>query len=534
MKRILLPAALILSLLAAAPARSESILSEHPEFCCLLPVIIPWILIDNWISACRRTATDTVRIMGRDAVFLEQDLRWHDTDHRVLDSGYLTEPVAVSVSGQNVTLREGFTEFHPNGMLAHAKIHPSLLAAGDGKKYHCSGETELYPNGTLKESEIEGEDLRTISLQGKTRDLCGSVSFHEDGSVSKAFLCGDETFSVANYKISIGRMASIGLYPSGKVSAFSANPVKIRVKGLFAECREASFDEHGAVTWCRFDGPTTLSQSGAKIQAGGMLSLYENGNIRKCTPDEPFRMPLKGGTLEFANEAVSFYENGQIRDGHLSGNGQQHCLSGGMKLPLRGGFFVSFHEQGALRFAELDGIVQFVIPGAKLPLSGSARFYDSGSILSADIAVPADIPYLGRNVTLPLPSSGFPSSGKLWFNREKHIIAVRNTEPQKVNVRGCIVKIFSSHGVIYTDYEKKEAESVDIYLKNIHVRKGIELNRDGCNEYSDTFVRAKRFWNDGDELHADGIEEVMFSEDATIFIDGGQKLCPAMEWVRLP
>ena len=534
MKRISLPAALILSLLIQSPGRSESVFSEHPEYCCLLPIVLPWLLVDSWWSGYKRTRTETVRIMGRDTVFLQEGLIWHDERHRTPRFGCLTAPVTISVSGQPVTIKEGTAEFHPNGMLARAKILPALIRTGSGKARHCSGETGLYPAGTLKSSEIADEDRRSLLLQGKTRDLCGPVSFHEDGSVAKALLGGDETFTVAGYPIILGRMAAIELYPSGKAAAFTSGTVNILVKDQFVKCDKASFDEQGNATWCRLDVPTAFSQSGAKLRAEEVLSLYTSGNIRRCTLSAPCRIPLKEGLLEFSEADISFFENGQLQEGPLSNTGPHYYAVDGKKLTLKEGHIVRFAENGALMYAELAAPAQFEISGGKVWIGGTARFYDSGNILSADISVPAEIPYLGKNVALELPAGGFPEHGKLWFDRQKRIIAVQNQEVQQMTVRGWKVNVPRACGVIFTDYDKKEAEAVDLYKKNIHVRDGIELNRDCCNEYIDTFVRAKRYYNEDDELHADGIEEVMFSEEATIQIDRMPKRCPAMEWIRLP
>jgi len=286
--------------------------------------------------------------------------------------------------------------------------------------------------------------------------------------------------------------------------------------------------------YCVLDESIIIRNGQNKLRVKGRISFYDNEMIDECRIINPVSIEVNNNTIEFDksdSESLAFYKNGGVKEGKTTSNKKQYYDHRGNRFRIDDGSSVKLYENGSLKSLVPHENTTINIGNDRFILYDSPiQFYKDGGILSLHSARGTEYNYRGSHLYVNNHSE------KVFFNRKQEMIIFNNDNGQNLQINGEPVFIPSYVKVAFSDYNKKTADYVSIVYSRMTLPTYVKIADVEYIEYADIFVKAKTFSTNEtkDKLYARDIQEIMFSEDTMITVNGKNHLCEAMTWFKIP
>ncbi len=535
-----------ISLLIPSAGYTQNMYEKVPF--CMLWLIGIAATIDQFIKDINNSRTTGVNINGVKGVFQTNTLVENPALKGAILKGELVKPLETSIHGRGIFIEPGTVDFHKNGTLARCSIRPSDLLAGGNSTVPCRMYAEFHDDGFLKGTCLDDDSAGSFILQGKSCRIKGDVRFYRDGLVSECTLVDAIDAGISNYITKLP--ADTVLHLNGKHEIIYIHPPykKTAAVTFKGESLDLAGDiylyDNGNIRNCMLTFSISIQNGAHKVKAGKNLTLYDNEMIESCMLIHPVILEINGSTIEFdksrdsfmgeTGSSLEFYKNGKVKCGETTRNRKQFYVHRGKRIYIKDGYWMSFYESGKIKELYPVRMTSLKVGRQELLLAQERlSFYENGDILSAGIKEGSSFVYQGMRIKTGLYST------QLFFDDKQDVMAFINDSDRIVLNNGKNFKLPRFYAAGYSDYDKGEISFVCINHGNIAVPGNVNLfpdEKNKKNKWTEVFIKADQFYNDknGEIVLAQGVSEIMFTEDAVIIIDGAECRCRAMEWVKLP
>ena len=281
------------------------------------------------------------------------------------------------------TVQTQHLTFHPGGELASVSIpswRPALVKL-KGSSYQVKDSLHFYKDGTVAELTFLSSNGEEIGIpQGKAR--VRSARFHENGSIKSVSFVSNDT-KVLGY-----RATSASWYPEGSIEWLElTEPVSMetplgtrRVRGTVEWHHNGKFKQlsfEGELPRMDFPGVGRFTIKG--------VTFYPSGAVDQVGLEKIEQIRTPAGTVE--SDSISFHPNGTLKAAHLTKQDKEFSLRTPMGV-LKAGWFVSFHENGALHVLSFTPQTAHPVntPLGTVLATNSVVFYPSGALAQVELS----------------------------------------------------------------------------------------------------------------------------------------------------
>lgn len=328
--------------------------------------------------------------------------------------GYGDQAVAELSTPYGKFLVRDEIKFHENGQvvsLVLTKLATVATPAGAVQTQHLT----FHPGGELASVSIPSWRPASIKLKGSSYQVRDALSFHKNGTVSEVSFASPNGVEI---EIPQGkaRVRSAKFYENGSVQSASFASNDTRVMGYRA--RSASFYPDGSIEWLELTEPVSMDTPLGTRRVRGTVEWHPNGKFKGLSfegelPLMDFpgvgRFMIKGvtfypsgavdqvelekieqirtpaGTVE--SDSISFHPNGTLKYAHLTKQDKEFSLRTPVGV-LKAGWFVSFHENGALNVLSFTPQTAHSVhtPLGTVLATNSVVFYPSGALAQVELS----------------------------------------------------------------------------------------------------------------------------------------------------
>lgn len=516
--------------------------------CCGWAILIPAYIITSWIDGIENlidnvgdSRTINVDVKGVKGSFQRNSVVDNKSRKGGILKGNLTEKIEVTIREKKMKILPGEIIFYENGNIAKCLISSSELYAGNNAVVNCTGFVEFYDDELVKSTILQNDscaEAELFNIQGEKRKLTAGISFYQNGNVEECRLKSESVFTIADYSVSIPGETNLQFSEKSKlifIKPVYNKRVSLKYKNeLLSLYSDIFLYENGKLKHCELDESIIIQNGRNKLRVKGKIAFYDNEMIDECRMINPVSIEVNKNIIEFdksENETLSFYKNGNVKEGKIPRNKKQYYVHGGNRFRIDDGSSVKFYEDGSIMSLVPYKNTILNIGNERIILyDDSIRFYKDGEILSLHSAGGTEYNYQGSRLYVNNYSE------KLFFNRKQELIIFNNDKGQTLQINGKAVFVPSYVKVSYSDYNSKIVDFVGIVYSGVTLPPHVTIAEKKNMEYVDIFVKAKNFFTNEskDKLYARDIQEIMFSEDTMITVYGIEHFCREMEWFKIP
>ncbi len=551
MKKKIVALALAVSLLAPTGAYPQFYgMDKDPGCCfwCLLYPVVAVVKLWEGIKGIGGGRTVSVDINGTKAVFKRNTVKPNKNRRGAILKGELVEKVTVRIRGRELTVLPGTVKFYENGKIASCEGFSAGLLTGGDKPFPCNYSVELHEDEYLKGTRFKRDEPGTVIVQGAPRKVSDWIRFHRSGAISECRLAVDGAINIYGQRVLVPEGTAVGLTESQSIAFIDTwvSTVRMRMRGRAMDLSgRIEFFANGDVRSATIGSPVTLQNGPHRVTVDRKISFYDNGMIESCTLASDVTLTINGSRVVFeAGRSIGikepasqlhFYRNGRVRSGDINGGTYTHR---GVRIPLTTSGVISYYEGGAIKLFPVEGGTVLRAGGQDIRVKGyKLMLYENGGVLMAELQEGSDFLFRGK------PVHADSSVYQAFFDERQEVVAFSIMTPREVTYRGNRITLPPYYAAGYADYDKKEISFADICWDDLKLPDNATIVPEPELKYSTTkkFVKADRLINAKRKnchtndlaLLAEGVREIMFSDDVTMVIDGKRQVCKAMRWVKL-